>query len=40
MTEQFFDTMTIASSDKEWLSGPIQKALETVLSQLNRLLKK
>ena len=40
MIEHFFDTMTIAWSDKEWLSGPIQKALETVLSQLNRLLKK
>ena len=33
---QCFDTMIVASSDKEWLQGPIEiLVLETVLSYLN-----
>ena len=32
---QFFDTMIVASSDKEWLQRPIEiLVLETVLSHL------
>ena len=35
MIEQFFDTMIVASSDKEWVERPIQiYLLETVLSHL------
>ena len=34
---QFFDTMIVASSDKEWLQHPIEiLVLETVLSHLVR----
>ena len=37
---QFFDTMIVAPSDKEWLQQPIKiLVLETVLSHLNSLLR-
>ena len=36
MIWQFFDTMIVESSDKEWLQRPIEiKVLETVWSHLN-----